>query len=110
MGRFMLGLTIVLLSMQDGIAFNEECIPERPIRLGEMMEEPRDLRPGSRRKSISTHISRTAGRFCSPITDRRIFISREPFPVGDAQTGQCRRALRCLVLAVNKFPDLGDDD
>jgi len=37
MGHFMLGLTIVMLSMHEGITFDEECIPEQPVRLGDMM-------------------------------------------------------------------------
>ena len=46
MGHFMLGSAVAMPFMQDGIAFNEEYIPERPVRLGGMMEEPGDSRPG----------------------------------------------------------------
>ncbi len=37
MGRFLLGSTIIMLFRQDAIAFNEEWVPERPVRLGEWM-------------------------------------------------------------------------
>jgi phosphatidylserine decarboxylase len=37
MGRFLLGSTIVMLFRQDTIIFNEDWMPERPVRLGERM-------------------------------------------------------------------------
>jgi phosphatidylserine decarboxylase len=37
MGRFLLGSTIVMLFRQGSIVFNEHWVPERPVRLGEMM-------------------------------------------------------------------------
>ena len=37
MGRFLLGSTIVMLFRQDTIAFSKDWVPERPVRLGEMM-------------------------------------------------------------------------
>ena len=37
MGRFLLGSTIVMLFKRDTIAFNEDWVPERPVRLGERM-------------------------------------------------------------------------
>jgi len=37
MGRFLLGSTIVMLFGQGTIAFNPDWVPERPVRLGEMM-------------------------------------------------------------------------
>jgi len=37
MGRFLLGSTIVMLFRPGTIAFNESWMPERPVRLGEMM-------------------------------------------------------------------------
>ena len=37
MGRFLLGSTIVMLFRQDTIAFNKDWVPERPVRLGELM-------------------------------------------------------------------------
>ncbi len=44
MGRFLLGSTIVMLFKQDAIAFNQDWIPEQPIRLGETMGHiPGDL-------------------------------------------------------------------
>jgi phosphatidylserine decarboxylase len=37
MGRFLLGSTIIMLFRQGAIAFNGEWVPERPVRLGELM-------------------------------------------------------------------------
>lgn len=37
MGRFLLGSTIVVLFRQGAIAFNEDWVPERKVRLGERM-------------------------------------------------------------------------
>lgn len=37
MGRFLLGSTIVMLFQRDTIAFNPDWVPERAVRLGEMM-------------------------------------------------------------------------
>lgn len=37
MGRFLLGSTIVMLFKQDTIAFNRDWVPERNVRLGELM-------------------------------------------------------------------------
>lgn len=37
MGRFLLGSTVVMLFKQQAIAFNPDWVPERPVRLGEMM-------------------------------------------------------------------------
>jgi phosphatidylserine decarboxylase len=37
MGRFLLGSTIVMLFRQGAIAFNEAWVPERKVRLGELM-------------------------------------------------------------------------
>ena len=37
MGRFLLGSTIVMLFRPDTIHFNPDWVPERPVRLGEMM-------------------------------------------------------------------------
>lgn len=37
MGRFLLGSTIVMLFPSDTIAFNDDWVPERPVRLGEVM-------------------------------------------------------------------------
>lgn len=37
MGRFLLGSTVVMLFQQGAITFNEDWVPERPVRLGEWM-------------------------------------------------------------------------
>ncbi len=37
MGRFLLGSTIVMLFRQRTITFNDDWVPERPVRLGELM-------------------------------------------------------------------------
>ena len=37
MGRFLLGSTVVMLFPAGSIAFNGDWVPERPVRLGEMM-------------------------------------------------------------------------
>ncbi len=37
MGRFLLGSTIVMLWKRGAIAFNEDWVPERNVRLGELM-------------------------------------------------------------------------
>jgi phosphatidylserine decarboxylase len=37
MGRFLLGSTVIMLFRPDAIALNPDWIPERPVRLGEMM-------------------------------------------------------------------------
>jgi phosphatidylserine decarboxylase len=37
MGRFLLGSTIVMLFKRDTIVFNEDWVPERSVRLGELM-------------------------------------------------------------------------
>lgn len=37
MGRFLLGSTVVMLFKQQAIAFNPDWVPERSVRLGEMM-------------------------------------------------------------------------
>jgi phosphatidylserine decarboxylase len=37
MGRFLLGSTIVMLFPRETVVFNNDWVPERPVRLGEMM-------------------------------------------------------------------------
>ena len=37
MGRFLLGSTVVMLFRPDTISFNAHWVPERAVRLGEMM-------------------------------------------------------------------------
>ncbi|WP_033924641.1 archaetidylserine decarboxylase [Sphingomonas sp. 35-24ZXX] len=47
MGRFLLGSTVIMLFQNNVIALNPDWVPERPVRLGEMMgTAARTVQPG----------------------------------------------------------------